>query len=92
MASMEPKGSRAEGSGKGDAAAEIVALLERMAEAQRAKVLAVARRFVPHLTADDVLNPHDFPGLAGAAEFHYEDGILAGYLAAASAIRARPRG
>ncbi len=70
---------------------DVLALLERMIEQQRDKVLRVARRFVPHLTADDVLNPHDFPGLAAAAEFHYEDGILAGLLAAQMAIRARHR-
>jgi hypothetical protein len=68
---------------------EILSLLDEMATHQRGKVLAAARRIIPHLTADDVLNPHDFPELESAGEFHYEDGILAGLLAAQAAIRAR---
>ena len=63
-------------------------VLDAMADQQRAKVLSVARRVVPHLTAEDVLNPHDFDELRSSPEFHYEDGILAGILAAEAALRA----
>lgn len=66
-------------------------MLERMIEQQRAKVLAIARAIVPHVTGDDVLNPHDFPPLVASAEFQYEDGILAGYLSAQMALRAHLR-
>lgn len=66
----------------------IVSLLEAMAAHQREKVLEAARRVVPHLTPDDLLNPHDFPALQAAPEFHYEDGILAGLLSAQAALRA----
>lgn len=66
----------------------IVSLLEAMAAQQRQKVLEAARRVVPHLTPDDLLNPHDFPALQSAPEFHYEDGILAGLLSAQAALRA----
>lgn len=77
---------------RNDASAEeVLALLDEMIDQQRSKVLAAARRVVPHLTADDVLNPQDFSELARAPEFHYEDGILAGYLGAQMAIRARLR-
>jgi hypothetical protein len=69
----------------------LLALLDSMIEQQRAKVLAAARRIVPHLTQDDLLNPHDFPALEHAPEFHYEDGILAGLLAAQMALRAQLR-
>lgn len=63
-------------------------LLERSIEHQRRKVLAVARRLNPRLTADDVMQPHDFPELRDNGEFQYEDGILAGLLSAQVALRA----
>ena len=69
----------------------VLALLDQLIAHQRAKVLATARRAVPHLTGDDVLNPQDFPELSHFSEFHFEDGILAGYIAAQMAIRARAR-
>ena len=55
---------------------------------QRAKVLALAARINPRLTSDDVLSPADFPELAGDAQFNYEDGILAGLLAARAVLSA----
>ena len=55
---------------------------------QRAKVLALAARINPRLTSDDVLSPADFPELAGDAQFNYEDGILAGLLAARAVLLA----
>jgi hypothetical protein len=67
-------------------------LLAEMIAAQEAKVLALARRIVPQLTPEDVLNPHDFPALLASAEFNYEDGILAGLRAADVALRAACRG
>ncbi|MBI3818659.1 MAG: hypothetical protein HY286_08215 [Planctomycetes bacterium] len=66
-------------------------VLETMIGQQRAKSLAIARRAVPHLTADDIMNPHDFAELRCVPEFHYEDGILAGLIAAQIALRARTR-
>jgi hypothetical protein len=66
-------------------------LLDEMARAQEKKVLALARRFVPGLTPEDLRNPHDFHPLMESAEFNYEDGILAGVRAAAIAARAARR-
>jgi hypothetical protein len=63
-------------------------VLTEMVAAQEAKVLALARRLVPHLTAEDLLNPHDFVPLVESALFNYEDGVLAGLRAAGAAIRA----
>jgi len=63
-------------------------LLAEMIAQQEAKVLALARRIVPDLTAEDVRNPHDFVPLVESGEFNYEDGILAGLKAADMAIRA----
>ena len=65
--------------------------LSAMVAQQDAKVLALARRIVPHLTPEDVRNPHDFPALVECAEFNYEDGVLAGLRAAETAIRAARR-
>jgi len=63
-------------------------LLERMIEQQRAKVLKLAREALPHLSAEDVLNPFDFPELKAHPTFDYEDGILAGLISAQIALRA----
>jgi len=67
---------------------EVEHLLGEMATQQEAKVLALARRLVPHLTPEDLLNPHDFTPLVESAEFNFEDGILAGLRAAGAALRA----
>jgi hypothetical protein len=64
-------------------------MLQEMIEAQRARLLELARRIVPDLTAEDLLQPHDHPSLATHADFNFEDGILAGYLAIRAALRAQ---
>jgi hypothetical protein len=71
--------------------AEIEKLFEELITLQRRKVLDLARRLDPALTEDDVQQPHDFPVLAASPEWNYEDGLLAGYLAAQMAVRARLR-
>lgn len=72
--------------------AEIEALFEEMIAAQRAKTLALARRIDPTLTADDLLQPHDHPRLAGNGRYQFEDGLLAGLLAARAALLATIKG
>jgi hypothetical protein len=62
--------------------------LEALAHQQEARVLALARRLRGDLTAEDLRNAHDFRELDDH-DFHYEDGTLAGLLAALSAVRAR---
>jgi hypothetical protein len=64
-------------------------LLEAMIERQRQKLLDLARRIVPGLTAEDLLQPHNHPSFAAHPDFNFEDGILAGYLAALAALRAQ---
>lgn len=71
--------------------ASIDALLDEMIALQKKRVLDHARRLNPRLSEDDVQQPHDFPELAGSAEWNYEDGILAGYLAVQAAVRAHRR-
>ena len=45
---------------------------------QEKKLLKIAREIVPHLTADDILQPNDFPELENHPYFRYEEGYLAG--------------
>jgi hypothetical protein len=61
--------------------------LERMIENQRARCLDLARRLRPGLTADDITQPHDFPELSQSWHWNYEDGVLAGLLAAQLTLR-----
>lgn len=63
-------------------------LLEEMVEAQRARLLALARRILPNATPEDLLQPHDHESLSANPQFNFEDGILAGYLAVRAALRA----
>lgn len=63
-------------------------LFDGMVEQQRAKVLRLAREAVPHISAEDVLNPNDYPELKAHPTFDYEDGLLAGLLSAQMALRA----
>jgi hypothetical protein len=62
-----------------------------MEEEQSRKVIELARRLRPGLTAEDVRNPHDFPEL-GDPDWQYEDGVLAGIQSVLAALRARARG
>ena len=69
---------------------EIDAMLAAMEELQSGKVIDLARRLKPGLTAEDVRNPHDFPEL-GDPDWQYEDGTLAGVQTVLAAVRARRR-
>jgi len=66
-------------------------LFDQMISQQRAKVLRLAREVVPNIGPDDVLNPHDFPALKAHPTFEYEDGLLAGLVAAQVALRSEIR-
>lgn len=66
-------------------------LFNKMIEQQRAKVLRLARQAVPHISPEDVMNPNDYPELKAHPTFDYEDGILAGLIAAQMAIRTELR-
>ena len=70
---------------------EIEKLFEELIVHQRRKVFAAAQRLNPRLTEDDITQPHDFVELATSPEWNYEDGLLAGYLAAHMAVRAQLR-
>lgn len=68
--------------------AELEALLDELEGLQADKVVALARRLRPGLTADDIKNPHDFPEL-NDPDWHYADGILTGIQSVRTALRAR---
>lgn len=63
-------------------------LLDEMIATQRERVVEIAHRIEPSLGPDDLLQPHDHPVLAANADFNFEDGVLAGYLAFRAALRA----
>jgi hypothetical protein len=68
----------------------VFALLDELERAQGDKVVALARRLKPGLTAEDIRNPHDFPDLDDP-DWHFEDGQLAGIQAVRFALRGLER-
>lgn len=70
---------------------EVERLLDEMIAEQRRRLVALAQRLAPGLSPDDLLQPHDHRELAASADFNFEDGILAGYLAFRAALRASRR-
>jgi hypothetical protein len=69
---------------------DVEELVVELEQAQRQRVLALARRLRPGLTQEDIANPHDFAELADA-DWQYEDGVLAGIQSVLAAVRARRR-
>jgi len=67
---------------------EVSHLFHELIEGQKGKLLACARRIVPHVTPDDLLQPNDFPELELHPHFRYEEGILDGLQVARSALAA----
>lgn len=61
-------------------------LLDAMIAQQTRKVLELGRRFVPYATEEDLRNAEDFAILKDKPTFHFEDGILAGLVAAKTAL------
>ena len=59
--------------------------LDEMEALQAQKVLDLARRLRPGLTAEDIRNPHDFPDLDDP-DWHFEDGQLTGIQAVRFAL------
>jgi len=61
-------------------------LFGQMIDQQRAKTLRIARSIDNRITEDDIFDPHSFPQVAERPDFSYEDGILAGLVAAQVAV------
>lgn len=68
--------------------AEIEAVLERLIRQQRDKVLEVALDIVPHVSSEQMQDPHEYPEVAEDPIFNFEDGFLAGLMSARMALRA----
>ncbi|MBS3904444.1 MAG: hypothetical protein KGZ39_03870 [Simkania sp.] len=63
-------------------------MFDEMVDQQKTKLVAVASEIMPNLTEDDLLQPNDFPLLENHPYFRYEEGLLAGILAARMAFLA----
>jgi hypothetical protein len=70
---------------------EIDRLFAEMVELQERKVLEIARAIEPRLTRDDLWNAFNHPKLDSDPYFQYEDGHLAGLMAARIAVIAALR-
>lgn len=69
----------------------IEALMNEIADQQRKHLLGCAKKIVPHVTPDDLLQPNDFPELENHPLFRYEEGVLAGIQTIEMALRALNR-
>jgi hypothetical protein len=63
-------------------------LLEQLIQGQKEKLFVMARRIVPHITQEDLLQPNDFPELELHPHFRYEEGILDGMQVVRTALQA----
>ncbi len=66
-----------------------LAVLDERIEAQRRRVRELARRLHPGFTDDDLRHVQDFPDVYADPAFRYEEGQLAGLLAARIALQRR---
>jgi hypothetical protein len=64
-------------------------VLEELIAYQKKKVLDLAQRIQPGVTDEDIRNVHDFPKIYADPFFQFEDGQLAGYVAAKIALKSR---
>ena len=64
-------------------------VLDELVAYQKRKVLELAQRKHPGLTDEDIRNVHDHPDVYADPIFQFEDGQLAGFVAAQIALKAR---
>lgn len=67
--------------------AEIETVLERLINQQRDKIVEVALDILPHLTPEQLHDPHEHPEISEDAMFNFEDGFLGGLISARAALR-----
>jgi hypothetical protein len=72
-----------------ETARQALAVLDELIKYQTQRVLTLAQRIRPGLTEEDLRNAHDFPDVYGDPQFQFEDGQLAGQVAARIALKAR---
>lgn len=66
----------------------MLSVIEGMVQLERKKLLAFAKTIVPQLTAEDILQPQDYPELENSPEFRYREGICVGLESALHALYA----
>ena len=66
----------------------MIRMLDDLIRGQEQKLWETARRIVPHITPDDLLQPNDFPKLEMNPYFRHEEGILDGLRMAKAALQA----
>ena len=64
---------------------DVEKLFDEMIHFQREKLLNFARKIIPYVTPDDILQPNDFPELEFHPIFRYEEGVLEGLLTSKTA-------
>ena len=65
--------------------------INEIQEMQYNRTLECARRIIPNLTTDDMLQPNDFPQLENHPHFRYEEGVLEGIRTVLTALRAQQK-
>jgi hypothetical protein len=73
--------------GEDDPLLRIEMVLQELIVGQKEKLICLAQRMRPQITAEDLLQPQDFPELDLHPEFRYEEGVLVGFEAAITALR-----
>jgi hypothetical protein len=64
-------------------------VLKQLIDEQQQKLEACARRIRPNITAEDLLQPNDYPELELHPYFRHEEGILDGLRMAHMALSSR---
>lgn len=64
-------------------------LIDELIDGQKKKLLEHARRIVPYVTAEDIMQPNDFPELENHPHFRYEEGILDGFQVVKAAMQVK---
>jgi hypothetical protein len=64
-------------------------VMEELVAYQQKKVRELAQRIHPGLTDEDIRNVHDYPDVYADPIFQFEDGQLAGFVAAQIALKSR---
>lgn len=63
-------------------------MIQEIIKDQENKLFSAGKRFVPHLTKEDLLQPNDFEELETNPHFRYEEGVLCGLLTIQMAMQA----
>ena len=67
---------------------KIECLVKELVDFHKKELLKCGRRIIPHLTAEDILQPNDFRELEFHPHFRYEEGILCGVQTVQMALQA----